>query len=60
MSNQYSEQWLEDAKLSFEEAVVTENWALARSVIEDLQENGFGSQAITLEVALQEKQNNHE
>lgn len=56
MSDIHNEQWLEDARQHFQEAVLNEDWAFARAVIADLKENGFMSQGIALEVELAQKQ----
>jgi len=58
MSNRFNTEWLERAKEWFEEAVETENWALARSIIEDVRDINPDS-AEVLERELTAKQNDH-
>lgn len=52
-----NERILESYKETFEEAVSVENWAMARAVIEDLQQEGFGEAAAVLEEELTKVQN---
>jgi hypothetical protein len=49
MSDKYNDVWLEDANMHFEEAIETEQWAMARAVIGDLKEGGFADSAVVLE-----------
>lgn len=49
-------EWLENAKEWFEEAVTTENWSLARAIIDDVRDINPGS-ADVLEGELVAKQN---
>lgn len=57
MSTNENTVWLESAQETFEDAVDTENWALARAVIGDLKENNFTNEAIVLERELVTRQN---
>lgn len=52
-----NERILESYKETFEEAVSVENWAMARAVIEDLTQEGFGEAAAVLEEELTKVQN---
>lgn len=58
MSDKGNDIWLESAKETFDEAVDAENWSLARNLIEDVRDEGFKSQARTMEQLLLEAQNN--
>lgn len=55
MSNKYTEQWLEDAKQAFEEAVAGQQWEFAQAIIQDLRDHGFGPNAVALEESLAAK-----
>lgn len=57
MSIPHHEEIFQSYKDTFEEAVETENWTMARAVIADLQAEGFPEQAAVLEEALKEAQN---
>lgn len=57
MSHEGNTQLLESYRETFEESVMTENWDLARALIGDMRDAGFGEQATVLERELVAKQN---
>lgn len=57
MSHDGNTQLLESYRETFEESVMTENWDLARALIGDMRDAGFGEQATVLERKLVAKQN---
>lgn len=57
MSDRHNDEWFVSAKENFEEAIETEQWAIARAVIADLKDNGFADSAVVLERELSKAQN---
>lgn len=57
MSDKQNDLYLENCRETFEEAVMVENWALARAVIDDLKSGRFHKQADVLNDLLAQNQN---
>lgn len=52
MSHKINQEWLESAKESFEEAIESGQWALARDIVADVKSNGFRTEYETLNAQL--------
>lgn len=60
MSDKFNDQWLEDAKEHFEQALVDEDLEMARAIVEDCRDAGFDIAADKLEVELNKSQDEYE
>lgn len=56
MSNKNNTQWLEAAKENFEQAVSEKNYKFARSLLTDINDNGFEKEADDLMLVLRQEQ----
>lgn len=56
MSNKNNTQWLETAKENFEQAVSEKNYKFARSILTEVNDNGFEKEADALMTVLRQAQ----